>query len=420
MKKAIVIILSLVLALSMFAACTKSGGDPSPSENAPAENTTAADVPAWKTIGEALAAEKDESSEQSAIYAKVFVYVFEKDGTYWRLTAELSDEESAALSALDILDEDYAEKEKALITPLAVTKCESLNELKLSDEDLAALVGKTGKELLDDGWNTGMGYNLDSMEFYWEHGPFAYTVTFEKQEDLENTDDFDETAAVAELKVASVKFDGLGNTCTDISEYFDDEEQDAAIDYLVLVNKQNKLPDDWEETVDLAEGTNSLDETYLVERKALAQFELLRADLLKDGIDIELDSTYRSVKRQQEIWDEFEAEKGLEYAQTYVAVPGYSEHHTGLAIDVCLIKDGVVISDNDDMIAEKEIFAEIHKRLADYGFILRYLEGKEDVTGYGYEPWHFRYIDSPEIAHEIMDGGLTLEEYLGAVPDTTE
>ncbi len=72
------------------------------------------------------------------------------------------------------------------------------------------------------------------------------------------------------------------------------------------------------------------------------------------------------------------------------------------------------------MITEKEIFAEIHKRLADCGFILRYPEGKEDVTGYGYKPWHFRYIDSPEIAHEIMDSGLTPEEYLGAVPDTTE
>ena len=60
--------------------------------------------------------------------------------------------------------------------------------------------------------------------------------------------------------------------------------------------------------------------------------------------------------------------------------------------------------------------AKIHERLADYGFILRYLEGADEITGYSYEPWHFRYINDPAIAKEIMDAGITLEEYLGEVP----
>ncbi len=226
MKKAIVIILSLVLALSLFAACTKSGGDPAPSENAPAENTTAADVPSWKTIGEALAL-KGEGEFQSATLGKAFVLVFEKDGVYWRVIAELTPEQHDALFALDILDENHDDKEKELVSPLTVTKIENLNEKKLSDDDMTALVGKTGAELLGSGWTTGMGHNLDSMEFYWEYGPFAYIVTFEKQEDLENTDDFDEEAAVAQLKVASVTFDGLGNTCTDIPEYLEEPADDA-------------------------------------------------------------------------------------------------------------------------------------------------------------------------------------------------
>ena len=133
--------------------------------------------------------------------------------------------------------------------------------------------------------------------------------------------------------------------------------------------------------------------------------------MLSEGIDIELDSTYRSVQRQEELWAEFEEKYGLEYCQKYVAVPGYSEHHTGLAIDVCLIKDGEVIDDNDAMIAETEIFAKVHEKLADYGFILRYPEGREDVTGYSYEPWHFRYVGE-EAAKEITEQGITLEEYL--------
>ncbi|MBO4276203.1 D-alanyl-D-alanine carboxypeptidase family protein [Candidatus Saccharibacteria bacterium] len=93
--------------------------------------------------------------------------------------------------------------------------------------------------------------------------------------------------------------------------------------------------------------------------------------------------------------------------------PGYSEHHTGLAVDIFVIDSGKIIRDNDDMIASVEIFAKIHELLPKYGFILRYIEGKEDITGYSYEPWHLRYIDSPEIAKEITEKGLTLEEYLG-------
>ena len=135
---------------------------------------------------------------------------------------------------------------------------------------------------------------------------------------------------------------------------------------------------------------------------------------MKEGIDIELDSTYRSVKSQEELWDEFEKLYGREYCEKYVAIPGFSEHHTGLAVDVCLIKDGKVIDDNDEMIAEKEIFAKVHAHLSDYGFILRYLEGKENITGYSYEPWHFRYVGK-EAAKEIKKRNITLEEYLGDI-----
>ena len=191
------------------------------------------------------------------------------------------------------------------------------------------------------------------------------------------------------------------------------EQAKAAYDYMVLVNKNHKLPDDWESKVVLKEATNRYGETYKVEEKALEQFEKLQKECADEGIYIELDSTTRSVAEQQKLWDDWTVEKGEDYVKKYVAVPGYSEHHTGLAIDVCLDKDGKRIDDNDDMIAEKEIFAKVHAKLAKYGFILRYLEGKDAETGYSYEPWHFRYINDPTIAKEIMDKGITLEAYLG-------
>jgi len=189
-------------------------------------------------------------------------------------------------------------------------------------------------------------------------------------------------------------------------------ENQTGIDYLVLVNKENKLPDDWESKLELVEVQNAYGETIRVEKEALEKYNELKADLAKEWIEIELDSVYRSVEKQQQVWDEFEQEYGLEYTQKYVAVPWYSEHHTALALDIVIRKDGVLIYENDDMIAEPEIFAKIHAKLADYGFILRYLEWKEDITWYGYEPRHLRYIWDADIAKEIMENWLTLEEYL--------
>ena len=181
--------------------------------------------------------------------------------------------------------------------------------------------------------------------------------------------------------------------------------------YLTLVNKENKLPDDWTDKVDLINVRNSNGRQFQVEVVALQHFEALREKLFEQGIDIELDSTYRSVQRQEELWEEFKRMYGEEYCKKYVSVPGFSEHHTGLAIDICLIKDGRIIDDNDEMISEVETFSKVHEKLADYGFILRYPKGKEDITGYSYEPWHLRYVGQ-EVAKYIYQKNFTLEEYL--------
>ena len=166
-------------------------------------------------------------------------------------------------------------------------------------------------------------------------------------------------------------------------------------DYLVLVNKYSQLPDDWEKNVELVDAKNAWDEDIKIEKQAYEQYKKLAKDLKEnDKVEIVLDSVYRSVKDQQDLWDEWSAdpEKGIEYVKKFVAVPGYSEHHTGLAV-------------------------KIHAKLADYGFILRYKEGREDSTGYTYEPWHLRYVGSKEIAKEIADKDITFEEYLADIKD---
>ena len=185
--------------------------------------------------------------------------------------------------------------------------------------------------------------------------------------------------------------------------------------YLTLVNKTNALPENWEDIIVLDTAKNSLGEEVQIEHETLQAFNTLREELLeKEGIQIELDSVYRSVEEQQEIWDEWSADpdKGIGYCEKYLSPPGYSEHHTGLAVDIFIIEDGKAIRENDDMIADVEDFAIIHQYLAEHGFILRYIEGKESITGYAYEPWHFRYVGDPKIASIISKGNMTLEQFL--------
>ena len=196
------------------------------------------------------------------------------------------------------------------------------------------------------------------------------------------------------------------------------EEDGAGIDYLALVNKCHPLPEGWEDALEIVDATNSLGDSIEVEAKAYEAYLGLKEALAEEGVYIDLDSARRSVAAQQDIMDRFTEKYGLEYALKTVAAPGYSEHHTGLALDLYLNIDGKDVYHNEDMVQYPEIWAKIHAKLADYGFILRYLEGKEHITGYAYEPWHIRYVDDPEIAREIMSQpGMTLEVWLGAATD---
>ncbi|MBQ9001097.1 MAG: M15 family metallopeptidase [Eggerthellaceae bacterium] len=184
-----------------------------------------------------------------------------------------------------------------------------------------------------------------------------------------------------------------------------------SIDYLALVNKLNPLPEGWEDSLETDHFTNTVGDDVEVESKAYAAYLDLKADLEREGVHVDLDSARRSVADQERIMKEFTEEYGADYAKKTVAEPGYSEHHTGLALDLYLIIDGKDVVENQDMMEYPEIWEKIHARLAEYGFILRYLDGCEHITGYGYEPWHIRYIDDSTIAKEIADQGITFEEY---------
>lgn len=183
-------------------------------------------------------------------------------------------------------------------------------------------------------------------------------------------------------------------------------------DYLVLVNEDNKLPENFADTVELISVENSEGDEYIIEKKTYDAFLRLRESLLlNDGLQIELISVYRTVAEQEATVARYLKNYGEEYTKKYVAIPGCSEHHTGFAIDVGIVIDGKIIRKTEELFAVDDLFKVVQGRLTGYGFILRYPKGKEAITKIGYESWHFRYIDSPEIAKGITDEGICFEEY---------
>ena len=183
------------------------------------------------------------------------------------------------------------------------------------------------------------------------------------------------------------------------------------MNYLIVVNKSNLIDASYFDNLELIECNDVLGETISVEKETHAAYLKLKNFLKTKNIFIELDSAYRSIEEQQRIIDDYTIKYGIDYVNKYVAPIKTSEHHTGLAIDLALVVNGKKLTENEDLFANENIYLEIHKYLSDFGFILRYPKGKENITGYNYEPWHIRYVGI-ENAKFISSNNLTLEEYM--------
>ena len=204
MKKTIAMLLACLMALFLLTGCG-AGSTSASADASPASGTSEAETPSFQTIGDVLS---HQENQQYAYDENNYVYVFEMDGTCYRAIADLTPEVSGALNGLDILDETHDERMAEIVSPLEISRLDNLTEQMPSQEELDALVGKTGQELLDDGW-TSSGYNLDEGEFWLNKGAYAYTVTF--NETVEQTENFDEYEAIGPLTVKSVVCTGIGD-----------------------------------------------------------------------------------------------------------------------------------------------------------------------------------------------------------------
>lgn len=175
--------------------------------------------------------------------------------------------------------------------------------------------------------------------------------------------------------------------------------------YLVLVNKNHKLknlfiPSDLEEI-----NLKFANKDKKLRKEARIAFEHLSNDAYKDGYKIIAVSAFRDYEYQKNLYNNYVIDKGIKYADACSARAGHSEHQTGLAVDV-------MGSNNDyNLFNVSPEFEWMVNNAHKYGFILRYPEGKENITGFKYEPWHYRYV-GVKTASIIYKKKITLEEYL--------
>ncbi len=166
------------------------------------------------------------------------------------------------------------------------------------------------------------------------------------------------------------------------------EPQCTYIDGILIANKTYPLPQSYNPGLD---------------SEVSAQLNVMFEAAKQDGIKLFITSGYRSYNRQKELYDKYVARDGKQAADRYSARPGHSEHQTGLAVDLNSTANSFANTPEAKWIAENSY---------KYGFIVRYPKGKENITGYIYEPWHVRYL-GVEKATEVYESGLCLEEFLG-------
>ncbi len=173
---------------------------------------------------------------------------------------------------------------------------------------------------------------------------------------------------------------------------------------MVLVNKLNRLPENYQAKNLVPVGNLYMKfagSGYLLDKEAYYKYVDMYDAAAKEGLYLKMVSAYRTEEYQRNLYNSYVRNYGKSYAEKYSAKPAYSEHQTGLAVDINSIYTSFENS--------KE-YKWLKNHAHEFGFIERYQKGEEFITGYAYEPWHYRYVGE-ETAKIIHDNSITYEEY---------
>ena len=213
MKKYLSFALALVIVVSVLAGCGGSNNsDGSDSSSDSAEVLTADSL---KTIGDVEALENKTEPQREVGNGRV-VCAFKYGDTYYRVRADMPEDVMQAYFGIDIMEDGFEEKQNEIVAPLEINKFEILSDQILTQDELDALKGKTGQELVDEGWTYEGSFFLDDMEFWMSYGPFVYKVEFDGSADGKDADNYDAETGTKELKVKSAEFSSLGMNATSI------------------------------------------------------------------------------------------------------------------------------------------------------------------------------------------------------------
>ena len=196
------------------------------------------------------------------------------------------------------------------------------------------------------------------------------------------------------------------NTNSDYARYDHNIETDTSKDYLMLVNKYYHLNEDYVPT-DLVNISNRYyyGEDHQIRSIVYEAFVDMWNQANNDGIYLIINSSYRNYQDQQSVYDSYKDTYGTTYADSIAARPGYSEHQTGLSLDIFSTEHTTTTNFKDS-----PAYSWLTENAYKYGFIQRYKETNEDITGFAEESWHWRYV-GVEVATYLHEHDITFDEY---------
>lgn len=258
-------------------------------------------------------------------------------------------------------------------------KEEIQNIIKLKDNQIKEILSLEYNEYIDDFYQEKF-FIKDNLDRY---------LKYKKENEKETFTDI----------VSTVNVD------RDKEFYTDIQESDVKKGNLILVNKYNALNKDFsfDDLVNV-----SIQHCYgnqKLRKEAYDKFKEMFKAAKEEDLTIIINSSYRDYAYQEKLWNRYSNTNGEEWADKFAARKGHSEHQTGLAIDVTTYN----VKNQDDFELTDE-FKWLDVNAYKYGFILRYPKDKENITGYSYEPWHYRYV-GVDIATQVYELGLTYDEY---------
>ena len=306
------------------------------------------------------------SSVIVAIFIIVFIYNSLQDSTKI---------EQIKMDASDISKEEYIYKDDLLELGYSIDDIKII-ENKISNVDVKAY-------LLKDKYP-----NL----VLFVNSPYFKTENIERYENYYQNNNYstDDTVLYVEIGI-------------DKEPFTDSKEIDNYNEITAIVNKYNKLPEDatFDDLIDIPpeyrDKTNRKVRNVIYE-DLIKMFEAAK----EEEITLRVVSGYRTWSQQNSLFNNNKKKNGLEHALMYSAKPGYSEHQLGLAVDL----NSVYTS-----FANTKEYEWLKQNAYKYGFIERYPKGKEFITGYAYEPWHYRYFGN-DITIKLFEENITYEEYL--------